>query len=426
MRKILPILVFSLLALQWLGACAPCQKRPETLPETVGLSQERLADITTLMRTQVEDEKLAGAVALVARHGKLSYLQAVGKQDTEADKAMQTDTIFRIASMTKPITSVAVLMLYDDGLIKLNDPVSKCIPEFRNPTVLRPGQTLDQAVPAAREITIKHLLTHTSGLTYQWDSHLGPLYKAANITHGLVQDDHVLGDKMKDLARIPLLHDPGEAWTYGLSVDVLGRVVEVASGKSLEAFFDERIFKPLGMKDSHFFVPKNKLSRLATVYAARSEGGLKRLDSELIAEGSFVYSADHPYRVQERYFSGGGGLCSTVTDYWRLAQMLLNKGEFRGKRLLRPETVELMTSDQVADIKKDDGFGLGVSVRRKTAASGSQDGVGTFGWGGFWYTTFFVDPGQDLIGLCMAQLHPAGGATLNSKFEGLVREAVVE
>ncbi len=426
MRKILSVLVCGLLALQWLGSCASSQRLPETPPEAVGLSKVRLADITTLMHAQVQDKKLAGAVALVSRHGKIAYLEAVGKQDTETGEAMDTHTIFRIASMTKPITSVAALMLYDDGLINLDDPVSRYIPEFRNPSVLRPGQTPDQAAPACREITIKHLLTHTSGLTYQWDSHLGPLYRAANITHGIVQDDNVLEDKMKDLARMPLLHDPGEVWTYGLSTDVLGRVVEVASGKSLQAFLAARIFEPLGMKDTHFFISDDKLTRLATVYASRPTGGLKRLDSELVTEGSFVYNANHPYTGRRSYFSGGGGLCSTVTDYWRFAQMLLNQGEFQGQRLLQPETVQLMTCDQVATIKKDDGFGLGVSVRRDKSASGSKDDSGTFGWGGFWYTTFFVDPGQQLIGICMGQLHPAKGATLNSKFEGLVREAVLE
>jgi len=415
-----------LFALQWLGSCASLQKFPQTTPESVGLSQEGLADITALMHQQVQDEKLAGVVALVARHGKIAYLEAVGEQDREADLPMDIHSIFRIASMTKPITSVAVLMLYDAGLIKLDDPVSEYIPEFAKPKVLRPGQTPDQAVPAKREITIKQLLTHTSGLTYQWDGHLGPFYRAANITHGLVQDDSTLGEKMKVLGRLPLLHDPGEAWTYGLSVDVLGRVVEVASGQTLKTFFAERIFKPLGMKDTYFFIPNDKLPRLATAYAPKPTGGLKRLDSELIVEGSFVYCADHPYKGQKRYFSGGGGLCSTVTDYWRFSQMLLNRGEFQGRRLLRPETVKLMTRDHVAAIKKDGGFGLGVSVKRETATSRPGDGTGTFGWGGFWYTTFFVDPEQQLIGICMGQLHPDGGASLNSKFEGLVRQAVVE
>jgi CubicO group peptidase (beta-lactamase class C family) len=418
MRKNVSVLIVSVLALHAFASTS-VQTTPVS-PASLGLSQPRLAELTALMHHQVLEEKMVGSVALVARNGKIAYLEAIGKQDREANVPMDTHTIFRIASMTKPIASVAVMMLYDEGVIRLDDRVSKYIPEFENPTVLRPGQT--QAVPAKCEITIQHLLTHSSGLTYQWDKHLGPLYRAADITHGIVQDNSVLGDKMKKLARIPLLHDPGEAWTYGLSVDVLGRVVEVASGRSFQEFLSERIFTPLGMKDTHFFIPPDKQKRLATVYAAKPEGGLKRLDSELIVEGSFVYSAAHPYRGKRRYYSGGGGLCSTVTDYWRFAQMLLNKGTLEGHRILKSETVDLMTCDQVATIKKDDGFGLGVSVRRESTGSGA----GTFGWGGFWYTTFFVDPGQQLIGIAMGQLHPSGGASLNSKFEGLVRQALVE
>jgi len=202
MKKTTCTLVYFLFALQLLASSAWSQGLPETTPESVGLSQERLYNITALMQKHVDEKKIAGAVAVVARRGKIAYLQSVGKQNIEADIDMDTNTIFRIASMTKPITSVAVLMLYDDGLIQLDDPVSKYIPEFSKPTVLRPGQQRKNAVPAEQEITIKHLLTHTSGLTYQWDGHLGPLYREAGITHGLVQDDSVLAEKMKKLARV--------------------------------------------------------------------------------------------------------------------------------------------------------------------------------------------------------------------------------
>ena len=254
---------------------------------------------------------------------------------------------------------------------------------------------------------------------------MGPLYKEAGITHGLLQDDGVLAEKMTRLARIPLLHKPGEKWTYGLSVDVLGRVVEVASRKTLEKFFEERIFEPLGMRDTHFFIPDDKMSRLATAYAPRREGGLKRLDSERIVEGPFIYCADHPYKGQRRYFSGGGGLCSTVTDYLRFSQMLLNGGELDGRRLLKQKTVRLMTTDRVGHLRKE-GFGLGVSVTRNSQESGGLDCIGSFGWGGFWYTTFFVDPDKEMIGVCMGQLHPEGGATLNRRFKSLVYQAVVD
>ena len=426
MKKTTRTYVCCLLVLQLLTLTVWGQGLPKTTPESVGLSLERLADITKLMQKHVDEKKLAGAVAVVARRGKVAYLQSIGKQDIEANIDMDTNTIFRIASMTKPITSVAVMILYDDGLIQLDDPISKYIPEFSRPTVLVRGRQRKDAVPAKQEITIKHLLTHTSGLTYQWDEHLGPLYKEAGITHGIVQDDSVLAEKMKKLARIPLFHNPGEAWTYGLSVDVLGRVVEVASGKTLKEFFEDRIFEPLGMKDTHFFIPHEKMTRLAAVYAPRQEGGLKRLDSERIVEGPFVYCADHPYEGQRKYFSGGGGLCSTITDYLRFSQMLLNGGELDGRRLLKQKTVQMMTSDHVGHLKKDEGFGLGVSVTRNSQESGGLDSVGSFGWGGFWYTTFFVDPRKDMIGICMGQLHPDGGSTLNRRFKSLVYQVVVD
>ncbi len=426
MKKTVRTLVLYLFVLQLLLVTSCARGLAKATPESVGLSQERLADITTLMQKHMDEQKLAGAVAMVARHGKIAYVQCLGKQNIEANIDMDTNTIFRIASMTKPITSVAVLILYDDGLIRLDDPVSKYIPEFHKPTVLPRGNQKEDAIPAEREITIKHLLTHTSGLTYQWDTHLGPLYKEVGITHGIALDDSILAEKMKKLARIPLLHHPGRAWTYGLSVDVLGRVVEVASGITLEEFFEQRIFEPLRMKDTHFFIPREKMDRLAVVYAPRKEGGLKRLDSELITEGSFVYSADHPYNGQRKYFSGGGGLCSTTTDYLRFSQMLLNGGELDGKRILKQKTVQLMTSDHVGDLKKDEGFGLGVSVVRNAQESKGLDCVGSFGWGGFWYTTFFVDPSKELIGLCMGQLHPSGSATLNTEFKKLVYQAVTD
>lgn len=426
MRKTTRKLVYCLFVLQVLSLTARSQRLPETTPESVGLSQERLADITAFMQKHVDEKKLAGAVAVVARHGKVAYLQSVGKQDIEAGIDMSTNTIFRIASMTKPITSVAVLMLYDDGLIRLDESVSKYIPEFSKPIVLERGQQRQNAVPAKQDITIRHLLTHTSGLTYHWDEHMGPLYKEAGITHGIVQDDSVLAEKMKKLARIPLLHNPGEAWTYGLSVDVLGCVVEVVSGETLKEFFKKHIFEPLGMKDTHFFIPDDKMNRLAMAYAPKQEGGLKRLDGELIVEGPFVYCADYPYKGQKRYFSGGGGLCSTITDYLRFSQMLLNGGELDGKRLLKQETVQLMTSDHVRQLRKDEGFGLGVSVTRNSQESGGLDCVGSFGWGGFWYTTFFVDPSKEIIGICMGQLHPDGDATLNRRFKSMVYQSVVD
>jgi len=425
MKKTIRTFVYCLFILATFAPAALSQGLPLAFPRTAGLSPDRLAEIGALMQEHVDQKKLAGAVAVVARRGKIAYLKSVGKQDIEADIDMTSETIFRIASMTKPVTSVAVMMLYEDGAVRLTDPVSKYIPDFADVAVLAPNQQNREKIPAKRPITIKHLLTHTSGLTYHWNRQLGPMYKEAGITHGLLPDDSVLAVKMKKLARIPLLHQPGEAWTYGLSVDVLGRVVEVASGKTLEEFFEQRIFEPLGMDDTHFFIPSDKMARLAAVYAPKAGGGLKRLGGEPVVEGPFAYRADHPYVGQRRYFSGGGGLCSTVGDYLRFSQMLLNGGELDGKRLLKVETVRLMTKDQVGKLSKGQGFGLGFSVTRNAAEAAGLDCVGSFGWGGFWYTTFFVDPEKKLIGICMGQLHPEGNATLNKQFKRLVYQAVL-
>jgi CubicO group peptidase (beta-lactamase class C family) len=395
-------------------------------PKSVGLSPERLGRLTRFMEQQVDDDRVAGAVALIAREGKTVYLESVGMRDRERGEEMTPDTIFRIASMTKPITSVAVLMLYEEGHFQLGDPVSRFVPEFKNTTVLAEPSPDADVVPAERQVTIRHLLTHTSGLTYHWDKVLGPRYKEAGITHGLLQDDDLLAEDMPKLAQVPLLHQPGEKWTYSLSTDVLGRVVEVVSGMSLADFFRERIFEPLRMEDTAFYPPQEGVSRLAAVYGPDPEGGLKRLGDDVLGEGPMTFTTTYPYEGPKKYYSGGGGLCSTVSDYVRFAQMLLNGGELDGARLLSPKTVALMTTDHVGELSEGFGFGLGVSVRRSLRESGELGSVGTFGWAGFWYTTFFIDPQERLIGVCMAQLHPSGRATLNSRFPILVCQSIVD
>ena len=421
MKKIARTFIYCLSVLALVTPIAMSEELARTSPSSVGLSEDHLAELTALMQEHVDHKKLAGAVAVVARRGKVAYLQCIGKQDIEADIDMNAGTIFRIASMTKPITSVAVMMLYDEGLVGLDDPVSKYIPEFADATVLAPEGQEPASVPAKRPITIKHLLTHTSGLSYDHDTRHGRMYKEAGITNGVMVDDSVLAEKMKKLARIPLLHQPGEKWKYGLSADVLGRVVEVASGKTLKEFFEQRIFEPLGMKDTHFFIPAAKMARLAVVYTPKPEGGLKRLGSSDIPS----HNPDHPYAGKRRYFSGGGGLCSTVGDYLRFSQMLLNGGTLDGKRLLRPATVRLMTKDHSGKLKEHRGFGLGVYVIRDPEEYDGLDCVGSFGWSGGWGTRFFVDPDKEMSGICMGQIRPRGDVTLIVEFKRLVYQAVV-
>lgn len=400
----------------------------EASPESVGLSADRLERITALMRRNVEEDRLAGAVALVARDGKVAYLESVGMRDRENGEKMTADTIFRIASMTKPITSVAVMMLYEEGHFQLGDPVSKYLPAFENMKVLNDGKDASSngTIDAKRPITIRHLLTHTSGLTYHWDPRVGEQYAEAGINHGLRQDEDPLAHDMENLADQPLVHQPGEAWTYGLSVDVLGRLVEVVSGLTLDEFFRTRIFEPLGMNDTHFYLPKEKVSRLAAVYGPDSNGGLRRLPEGTLGEGAMSVTITYPYERPRHYYAGGAGLSSTVMDYARFCQMLLNGGQLDGARLLSPETVTLMTTDHVGDLKNDSGFGLGFSVVRSLREAGELTSVGTYGWGGFWYTTFLIDPQEHLLAISMAQVYPSGNATLNDRLGILAHQAIVE
>jgi CubicO group peptidase (beta-lactamase class C family) len=394
-------------------------------PEAVGLSAERLERISSTIQRSLDEKRVAGAVTLVARNGRVAWLKAQGMSDMESGKPMQTDAIFRICSMTKPITSTAVMMLYEEGRCQLSDPVSKYIPEFKSPKVLArtpSGQTYD--VPANGEITIRQLMTHTSGLTYHWNPELGPLYRDAGVAHGLLQYDGTIGDSVRKLAGLPLLFNPGEKFEYSLSVDVLGYLVEVLSGMKLDQFMRTRIFEPLGMSDTYFFLPQNKVSRLATAYTWYDGKGLARFPDKPITEGPFTYSADYPYRGPRTLFAGGAGLCSTVADYARFCEMMLNGGQYQGKRLLSRKSVELMTHDQLGRIQPDMGFGLGFGVSGVKAPLEELGSPGQYGWGGFFYTTFFIDPKEQMIGIFMAQLHPTGDLNLDRAFVILAYQAI--
>lgn len=394
-------------------------------PSEVGLSEDRLERINDVMEDYIEAKKVAGTITLVARAGEVAHLGVHGMQDVEAGKEMQADTIFRIASMTKPITSVAVMMLFEEGKLLLTDPVSKYLPEFTDMRVLKEGSS-EETEPAKRPITIKHLLTHTSGLTYQWDPRLGNKYKAAGVSHGLIEDEKTIAEGVKALAALPLLHHPGDKFTYSLSIDVLGRLVEVCSGMTLDEFFQERIFDPLEMEDTSFFLSEEKVGRLAAVYQRDEDGPIRRTGpGPQPGEHGMAHSVTYPYEGSKSYFSGGGGLLSTIRDYYRFAQMILNGGELEGERLLSRKTVELMTSDHVGDLQER-GFGLGFSVERGPREFGGLGSIGTHGWGGFFYTSFFIDPEEELIGIYMSQLHPSGGLDLAAKFRVLAYQSIVD
>jgi len=420
-NRIVPVLLGFII----LVIAAAAQDLPTAKPEAVGLSSERLERIGTAVQRSIDDKRIAGAVTLVVRHGHLAWYKAQGMMDREAGKPMRPDAMFRICSMTKPITSVAVMILYEEGKFLLDDPVSKYLPEFKNPKVLvKPASGEPYTIPATKEITIRDLLRHTSGITYNWNDDLGPMYEKAGVASGLLAYDGTIGDSVKHLGGLPLLFNPGDRFEYSLGVDVLGRLVEVVSGMPLDEFFRSRIFEPLGMKDTYFFPPENKLDRLATAYTYYPEKGLNRFPDTPIREGTFVYSADYPSRGPKKLFSGGAGLVSTATDYARLCQMMLDGGKAGNTRLLSRKSVELMTSDSLGKISPDQGFGLGFGIEGVKAPLSELGSPGAYNWGGFFYTSFSIDPKEQMIVIFMAQLHPEGGLTLNEQVHTLAYQAI--
>jgi CubicO group peptidase (beta-lactamase class C family) len=425
MNRFRSLLVVSLLLASFV---ASAQELPSAKPESVGLSSERLERIATKVQQDIDQKRIAGAITLVARHGKVVWFKSQGALDREANKPMRNDAIFRICSMSKPITSLAVMMLYEDGRFLLDDPISSYLPEFKNPKVLvkPPNGGEPYTIPAAREITIRDLLTHTSGLTYNWNEVLGERYKAANVAHGLLPYDGTIEDNVKRLATVPLLFSPGTRWEYSLGVDVLGRLVEVVSGMPLDQFFRTRIFEPLGMKDTYFFLPENKLDRLAAAYTYYSDKGLQRFPDTPISEGSFTYSADYPYRGPKKLFAGGAGLNSTAADYYRFCQLMLQGGKLGDVRLLSRKSVELMTHDQLGRISDEQSFGLGFGIDGVKTPLHELGSAGSFNWGGFFYTAFSVDPKEDMIVIFMGQLHPTGGLELDRQVHQLAYQSIID
>jgi CubicO group peptidase (beta-lactamase class C family) len=388
-------------------------------PEEVGLSSERLSRIHAAIERHIEAGDVAGAVTLVARRGRLAYLEAQGLMDVASKTPMATDAIFHLASMSKPITGVAIMMLMEEGKVRLSDPVSKFIPELKaltvavamesgpGPAAARAAEPRFYTVPAAREITIRDLLTHTSGLVSGGIS----ATEAAKMPR---KPTDALTDYVPRLGAVPLAFQPGSRWAYspGAGFDTLGRVVEVISGQSFDEFLRQRIFEPLGMKDTFFYPPENRLSRVATIYQ-RTPEGLQKAPDQRVAAG--------------RYFSGAGGLMSTAEDYLQFGQMLLNGGQLNGKRLLSPTTVELMASVHVKDTvpgrQPGRGFGLSVQVISNPVEAGFRVGEGSFGWDGAFGTHFWVDPRDKIVGLLMVQ---TSNRDTDRDVENAVMQAIVE
>ena len=415
------------LAIVLLSVTLTAQQLPTAKPESVGLSSERLERITGLVQRGIDENRIAGAVTLVARRGHIAWLKAQGMQDREASKPMPTDAIFRICSMSKAITSLAVMMLYEEGNFQLDDPVSRYIPEFKNPKVLvKPASGASYTIPATHEITIRNLLTHTSGMTYPWNDDLGQMYKDAKVADGLSQYDGTIGDSVKHLAGLPLLFNPGERFEYSLGVDVLGYLVEVISHQTFNDFLRTRIFEPLGMKDTYFYIPEDKQNRLAAAYTWYPGKGLARFPDTPIVEGPFSYSADYPVHGPKKLYSGGAGLCSTAEDYARFCQLMLDNGKAGNTRLLSRKTVELMTHDQLGKIGGDQAFGLGFGISGVKGPLAEIGSPGEYNWGGFFYTAFSIDPKEQMITIFMAQVHPDSGRNLEGLFHTLAYQAIID
>ena len=393
-----------------LSCCGTPPHVPEPEPESV--------DLRSVLEESVEADLIAGAVGLIAVDGEVVFREAVGWKDIHGEEPMAEDTIFRIASMTKPITSAAVMMLIEEGRLHLDDPVSQFISEFQGLEVVVLGSNGDRPfAPTRGEITVRHLLTHTAGISYRFSGvePLTSLYSEAGISDGLSQTDGTIGQGMRRLATLPLLHEPGTAWKYGLSTDVLGYLIEIVSQRTLEQFFRERIFEPLGMKDTYFFLPEEKVSRLASVYRPVRDG-LRELTDEPIQEGPVIFSTSYHYRGPRTYFSGGAGLVSTVDDYFRFCQMILNGGELEGVRLLKSETVDLMTTNQIDDLSVGEGkFGFGFSIE-------TRGGRPAWGWGGFFFTRFWIDPREEVVGIFMSQLWPNQRSPVDEAFRSVANE----
>jgi len=412
-------------------AFAPCAVYPQAStnarPRIVaGFDATRLARIDQFLQSYVDKNEIAGAVVLVLRDGRSVYERAVGWADKESGRRMTPDAIFRIASQSKAITSTAIMMLVEEGKIALGDPVSRFIPQFAHTTVVTPSDTGRVITKAKREITIKDLLTHTSGISYGTDSIVAPLYQAKALGPAAgwgwytADKSEPICTTMERLATLPFVSQPGEKWVYGYSIDVLGCVVERASGVPLDQFIRTRITDPLGMKDTFFFIPPEKKQRLVTVYMNDSANHLQRAPEGAKGQGHYVEGP-------RRNFSGGAGLLSTAHDYARFLQMIGNGGQLDGVRILSPKTVALMTTNQVGtlfDPAGNSGFSLGFSTVEHLGANGLAS-VGSLGWGGAYGSVYEVDPKEHLVMVFMMNQLP-NHSDINQKWMTLLYQALVE
>lgn len=398
----------------------------EAVPESAGISAQRLTLIDSMCMQNVRNGNLPGIVALVARNGKIIHWKAYGMADNQAGRMLKRDDIFRIASQSKAITSTAVMMLWEQGRFQLDDPISKYIPEFRNPQVLKDFHYSDTSyttIPARSEITIRQLLTHTSGIGYgviDGDERMKMIYEKAGITDLFTTEKITIGESVRKLARLPLHHEPGEKYTYSEGLDVLGYFIEIVSGMPFDIFLKTRIFDPLGMNDTRFYLPAASAGRLVAVQQKNKNGEWERYPVTF-------YDPDYPVKGARSFFSGGAGLSSTARDYAVFLQMYLNGGEYNGMRLLSRTTVASIMGNQTGTLwgvpDKYYGLAFGV-VTQQGQNKGGIGSVGTFDWGGYFNTQYFADPKEKIIGVIMKQTQGDVDDNTGWMFRQLVGQSV--
>ena len=419
------LLFLHLLSFFFLQFILTGQELIPTLPENVGVSSERINNLNSVLQNYVDDNSISGAVALVARKNKIVFFDAVGKSDIEKNKVMEKDAIFRIASQSKAIISVGVMILQEQGRLLISDELGDYIPEFKKTNVEEFNKEGDyEIVDAKRPITIRDLLTHTSGIGYGYGLSKD-LWEKAKIQGWYFADrNEPILETVKRIASLPFEAHPGEKFVYGYNTDILGAVIEVISGQSLETFLQNRILTPLGMNDTHFYLPKSKVSRLATVYSSGDYGIVKApVDGTMVSQGAYV-------KGPRKSFSGGAGFLSTALDYAKFLQMMLNGGKFDGKRIISRKSIELMTTDHLDQATfewtKGTGFGLGFSVLTNLGLRGEYGTLGEYGWGGAYHSTYWVDPKEELLVVYLTQLIPAKKINDHGKLRAQVYQSLVD
>jgi CubicO group peptidase (beta-lactamase class C family) len=401
------------------------QQLEEGTPESVGMDARIIENLTAVLQNYVDNEQLSGAVALVARKNKIVYQKAVGQRDIEKKDPMRLDAIFRIASQTKALVSVGIMILQEEGKLLISDPVGKYISEFKDTQVAVPNQEGEYTLEkASRPITIRDLLTHTAGIGYG-QGVAADLWEKAEIQgwYFAHREEPIL-ETVKRIGKLPFDAQPGEQFVYGYNTDILGALIEVVSGETLESFLAQKILTPLGMKDTHFYLPKSKTNRLATVYSSTEKGIEKApVEGTMVSQGAYVEGP-------RKSFSGGAGYLSTAKDYAIFLQMMLNKGIYNGKRILSRKSVELMTTDHLDKAKfvwnGGTGFGLGFSVIKNLGLRGDLGTVGEFGWGGAYHSTYWVDPVEELVVVYFTQLIPALNIDDHAKLRSQVYQALID